>query len=80
MARQRGIVLDLSDSLKDLMGKIDTYEEAKRVYHIMRQKLDQCKDSTCTREEAREYNISHAGIIAGILGAYREILSNESKE
>jgi hypothetical protein len=76
----REIELGLSKDLKELMYKVESYEEAKRVYTIIRSKIDPCRDSVCTDTEAWEYNIHRGGIISSLLGAYRKLLEKEKND
>ena len=73
--------MELEKGIQELIDKLEAYEDLKRTVSVMRAKLDMpCIDHTCNGLEAREYNISRGGLVASLLGYYRELLEKETND
>lgn len=77
MESKKDIDLEIGEGLKDILYKIENYEDMRRTYAVMKIKLDQCKESIITSSESREYGLFKGSLLSSILGYYKEILLKE---
>ena len=67
--------------IKLILDKLEVYHDALRSYKVLQSKVnDSCKDFTISSREASILGLNRAGVIAGLLGAYKEYINKEEDD